>query len=256
MRPPHLLVLVPAFLLLWQCGVTCAADAWPVPRGPSREPQPYKYDPGALKAVPKDFLDDAQACILYAGTTHLVEPDGTIETVTHEVIRLNGRKAIEKVGEYRGITFDPGFEKCTLNEVKIHKPGGKAIEVEPLHAHLRDVGTDYLVYDPDKQLVISFPSLEVGDTVEVKWTVRGKNPEHGGQFFTRYWFGDTQYPIVRDELKVRVPKAMKLTYAAVNDRVDPVVTETDEHKLYHWKGENLAQLPRDEDRPSPEDLRP
>ena len=49
---------------------------------------------------------------------------------------------------------------------------------------LRNVATDFQVYDADKQLIVSFPALEVGDVIEVKWTTRGKNPEHGGQFFT------------------------------------------------------------------------
>src|SRR5438270_10611222 len=76
------------------------ADAWPVPRGPSREPVPYQYDASRWKEVPKDFLEDAPACILYSGTSHLVEANGTVETITHEVTRFNGRKGIEKLGEY------------------------------------------------------------------------------------------------------------------------------------------------------------
>ena len=61
----------------------------------------------AGQASRRTFLDDAAACILYAGTTYLVEADGTVETITHEVTRLNGRKGVEKLGEYRNITYDP-----------------------------------------------------------------------------------------------------------------------------------------------------
>ena len=56
------------------------ADDWPVPRGPSREPQPFRFEPKALQNIPKEFLDDAQACVIYSGTTHLIEPDGTEST--------------------------------------------------------------------------------------------------------------------------------------------------------------------------------
>src|SRR5262249_36229258 len=151
-----------------------------------------------------DFLDDAAACVLYAGNTHLVEGDGTIETVTHDVTRLGGRKGVEKLGEYRNIAYDPSYQKLTLNEARIHKAGG-VVDVQPRHVQLRDVATDYQVYDHEKQLIISFPSLEVGDVIEVKWTVRGRNPEHGGQFFTRYSFGDPTFPVLVDELRVRLP---------------------------------------------------
>ncbi len=88
-------------VLLWIPVATLHADEWPIARGPSREPLPYRYDPVVLKTIPKAFLDDATACILYAGTSHLVEPDGTVESVSHEITRLNSRKGIEQLGEFR-----------------------------------------------------------------------------------------------------------------------------------------------------------
>src|SRR5437870_4466078 len=69
-----------------------AAESWPVPRGSSHEPVPYRYEPKVWSQVPKEFREDAPAVILYSGTTHIIEADGTVETITHEVTRLNGRK--------------------------------------------------------------------------------------------------------------------------------------------------------------------
>src|SRR5277367_810828 len=78
-----------------------AAGDWPVPRGPSREPNPFRYDAKLWKSVPKEYLEDSAACLLYSGTTNLVEADGTVEMISHEITRLNGRKGIEKLGEFR-----------------------------------------------------------------------------------------------------------------------------------------------------------
>jgi tetratricopeptide (TPR) repeat protein len=232
-----------------------ADDDWPVPRGPSHEPSPYRYDPKTLQDVPKAFLEDAPACVLYTRTTHLVEPDGTVEATSHEITRFNGRKGIEKLGEYRSISFNPRYEKLTLNEAQVLKADGTVVPIEPRHVQLRDIGTDYQVYDDDKQLVISWPNLQVGDAYEVKWTVRGKNPEFGGEFFARYTFGDDDYPVVRDELFVRVPKGKALRYAAVNGKIDLTRTETRTGTDYHWAVIHKTPLPRDEDRPSKEELR-
>jgi tetratricopeptide (TPR) repeat protein len=231
------------------------ADEWPVPRGASREPLPYRYDAKVLKTIPKEFLDDSTACILYSGNTHLVEPDGTVEAISHEITRLNSRKGIEKLGEFRSITFDPSYEKLTLNEARIIKANGKIVPIEPKHVQLRDVATDFQVYEQDKQLVISFPNLEVGDAYEVKWTVRGKNREFDGHFFTRYTFGDDHHPVLLDEFRVRAPKNKTLKYATVNGKADPVITDVGGEKLYHWVVRNRAELPKDEDRPSKEELR-
>ncbi len=232
-----------------------AADPWPVPRGPAREPVPYRYEPQVWQKVPKEFREDASAVILYSGTTHRIEDDGTVETTTHEVTRLNGRKGIESLGEYRSISFDPNYQKLTLNEARVLKAKGAVVPIEPKHVQLRDMATDYQIYDQDKQLVISFPNLEVGDTYEVKWTVRGKNPEFGGKYFARYTFGDDTYPVVRDELHVVTSPKQIFKYAALNGAVELKVSDSPREKHYYWKVANRAELPRDEDRPSKEELR-
>ena len=82
--PRRIPLLLGVALLLGPTSRAAAAD-WPVPRGPSREPEPYRYDATAWKQVPREFLDDAPACTLYAGLNHLVEADGTVETVTHRL---------------------------------------------------------------------------------------------------------------------------------------------------------------------------
>ena len=254
-RPPFAFVFAVAFLGWSAILPARAAETWPVPRGDSHEPKPFAYDAKLWKDVSKDFLDDASACMLYAGNSYLVDADGTIETITHEITRLNGRKAIEKLGEYRSISYTPAHQKLTLNTARIHKADGRTAEIEPRHLQMRDVATDYFVFDHDKNLIISFPSLEVGDVIEVKWTVRGKNPEHGGQFFTRYTFGDPSYPVVTDEFLVRIPKDTAFKFAAVTGNAEPTISDDGDRRIYAWKKTDNRQLPQDENMPSKEELR-
>ncbi|MFO0880827.1 MAG: DUF3857 domain-containing protein [Gemmataceae bacterium] len=254
---PRLLPLACLWILLAVATPPLLADdAWPIPRGPSREPLPFRHDRLRLADLPRDFLEDNVATILYAGSSYLIDRDGTVETITHELTRLNGRKGIEKLGEYRGIAYTPSYQKLTLNEARIHKASGKIVSIEPRHVHLRDVATDYQVYDPEKQLIISFPGLEVGDILEVKWTTRGKNPEHDGQFFSRYSFGDLQYPVGFDECKVQLPRDRALAFAPINTDLRPVISEANGQRLYHWKMTHRPRLPRDENLPPREELRP
>src|SRR5258705_5277534 len=71
------------------------ADEWPVKRGPANDIDAYRYEAKAWSHVPREFLDDYSACTLYFGTSHRIEADGTVQTITHEITRLNGRQGIE-----------------------------------------------------------------------------------------------------------------------------------------------------------------
>jgi len=255
MKPRSTVFVGLAVWVVLGAGTTAAADVWPVQRGPSREPVAYRFDPAVLKQVPRAFVEDSSACILYSGSTHLVEADGTTETIIHEVTRLNGRKGIDSLGEYRHITFDPTCQKLVLNEARIIKANGRVVPIEARHVNLRDASTDYQVYDRDKQLVISFPNLEVGDVYEVKWTTHGRNEEFFGKFFMRTTFGDDQYPTLRDEMRVRLPRNMPFTYASINGKLEPLIADTGDYRLYHWFTTNRPAPPQDSDRPSREDLR-
>src|SRR5205807_4258431 len=126
------------------------------------------------------------------------------------------------------------YQKLTLNQARVLKPNGTVVAIEPKHVQLRDLSTDYQIYDPDKQLIISFPNLQIGDVIEVKWTTRGKNPEFHGHHFTRYTFGDDRHPTMREELRVRLPKNKPLRFTSVNGSAVPAVQDDGDFRLYFW----------------------
>ncbi len=91
---------------------------------------------------------------------------------------------------------------------------------------------------------------------EAKWTVRGKNPEHGGRFFSRYTFGDDTYPVALDEFKVQLPKTMPFKFAVLGDKLDPQIANDDKTLTYTWGAKNNKRQPQDENLPSRDELRP
>ncbi|HEX4589591.1 MAG TPA: DUF3857 domain-containing protein, partial [Gemmataceae bacterium] len=232
-----------ACLALCASGVRGEGQEWPVPHSPAKAAL-CKFDPAACKKLPAGFLDDAPACVLFSGTTHHLFPDGTLESTTQELIRLNGRKGIDQLGEYKTITFCPAYETVTLHEARIHKASGGVETVAPKHVRLRDVNTDHQIYDPSKEVIISFPGLEVGDVMEVHWTTRGKHPEYQGQFFYRYTFGHDKYPVARDEWTIRLPKDRPFHFALVNGEVKQTIRDDGDERVYHFAGADLAAPPQ------------
>src|SRR5581483_11150675 len=59
----------------------------------------------------------------------------------------------------------------------------------------------------------------------------------------------------RDELHVLIPKERVLKHVSVNGEGEPKVSEGDGQRHYQWQVLNRPALPRDEDRPSKEELR-
>ncbi len=246
--------LIFAVLMLVPTRSRGEGQEWPVPRGPAKSAATVAFDPAVCKRLPAGFLDDAPACVLYSGTTHRLLADGTVETTTQELIRLNGRKGIDQLGEYKSITFCPSYETVTLHQACVHKAKGGIEPVASRHVRLRDVNTDHQIYDPSKEVVISFPGLEVGDVMEVHWTTRGKHPEYQGQFFYRYTFGHDKYPVARDEWTIRLPKERVLRQAVVNGPVPLTISEDGDERVYHFAGKDLAPPPQG-DRMPPVDER-
>ena len=111
-----------------------------------------------------------------------------------------------------------------LNEARIHKADGKVVRVLPRHVHLRDVGTDYQSYDPEKQLIITFPSLEVGDTIEVPVD-------------TTKLYGERDESLVFTDRIENVPEEYRelgMTITMENDKGEPrnfIVTRLDDKTL-------------------------
>lgn len=237
--------------------VLCSAPAfagdrdWPIERG-SAKPK-VTFAPEMSRTAPAQCIQDAAACYLFSGTDHTLESDGTLHTVTQELVRLNTRRGIDLLGEYRSITFCPSYEKVVLHLARVHKAGGAIEEITPRHIHVRDTNTDHQVYDACKQVVISFPNLAIGDVIEVFWTVSGRHPEFQDQFFYRYTFGNEKLPVVRDEWSVRLPKERALRFESINGAVPVSTADDGPWRRYSWKAQNLIppvaaerQLPAEE----------
>jgi tetratricopeptide (TPR) repeat protein len=245
---------LPAVLALF-LGTALPLPAADVPRGPSHEPVPYVYNAAAWKAVPRAFLEDGPACVLYAGANYVVEPDGTVEQIAHEVTRLNSRRGVELLGEFRSIAYDPSYQKLTLNVARVHKADGRVLDVGPQYTLLRDLNTDYQVLSRARQLVISFPELAAGDVIEVKWSLRGKDPEGHGQFYGAYNLGSDDYPMVHDELRILLPRGRTLRASVRGGKADPTGYEDEEARLYHWQVRMRPPPAADTNAPSKEEQR-
>lgn len=242
-----------SFLLLL-AGAGAAPGVLPpaIERSPDAFPA---FDRSVIAKADPAWLTEPSALLVHYRTIHRLEPDGTLATTIHEVVRLNRRPALDDFGEYRRIRFDPRRQKLILHALRIHKPDGTTVDSEDRHLQLRDGGTDFQVYGQDKQVVVSFPGLGVGDLLEACWTVRGRNPEYDDRFFLRHTLGDDHLPMLGDELQVIAPAAMPFHCQVLNGTATFDARREGDTIRRTWRIGPRPPLVREEDGPSRETLR-
>jgi hypothetical protein len=229
-------------------GATGESAQWPVPRGPSREPDPVVYNAELLAKVPEELLTEHEACYLVGRDVHEVLPDGKVRITHHFIARVNARSALESLGDWP-LWFDASCEQATLNEARIHKPDGRTIEVAPEDVHLRDENTDYFQFDEFKNIIVSFSQLAVGDVVEVKYTRVLTDPQFTNQYFSSFLFFHEEFPIHLSELVVCLPSEKTLQHKTWGADVAPQIAARDGVRTYRWRLENVAPLPLEDDLP-------
>ena len=215
---------------------------WVLKREPSPAWAPLPEKPQDASKVPPEWLEEHGAVYLHNSTRLLLSPDGTTTTSSTQIIRLLGRKAIAALGDHRDIVFDPSFEKCALHHAFVVGTDGKRRELESRHCQLRDVVTDFAVYQNDKQAILSFPGLQVGDTVVVQWTTVGKNPEYKGHSFGRFTLGMVGFPTLEEVISLGVPAGRKFRARLKGLALEPSRNTRDSIDWIEWKAIQLSPL--------------
>jgi hypothetical protein len=245
MRP----ILAGSLLLLTLTPPSPAAD-WPVPRGPSREPAPCRYDPAQWEAVPRSMKEDISYCFLYEGISYRLEEDGTIEVTTHRLVRCNDAHAVATFGA-QSLPYDSAYQTLTLNEARLHKPDGRVAPLPPENVEVRAIDPVTDPFAAGKQVLLLYPQLGVGDCVESKWTTRGKPLHSAGQLCDQLTLFFPSVAVVRVDYKVLLPKGRDLHSVVVGGQeLAPEVSRDDAGVLYRWrttdervaKGENPAKM--------------
>jgi len=131
-----------------------------------------------------------------------VFPTGVTMTLTHEIVRVDSKDAIDSFGE---ITVPPGAEILTL---RTHKRDGSTREPEEI------AGKE----------AISAPDLQIGDFVE--WELLETHPPATafapGFLADRFYFQSFDAPIARSELTLILPRGMALQLDARAGAPSPV----------------------------------
>ncbi len=172
-----------------------------------------------------------------------VAPDGTKTVTDHSEIEIKNESAISQMGQ-RPYLFNASLDTLEVVEAYNRKPDGRKIEVDraAIFEQLVPGSPTAPMYSDQKQKVIVFPDVEVGDVLvtTVKMVDR---PYLQGMFSLTHTFERT-FAVKEVRVHLVVPKAM------------PVLTETHDLRfakheegdktIYDWTYANPRPLAEDD----------
>lgn len=141
------------------------------------------------------------------------------------------------------IPYSSSRESVTLDYVRVRKPDGRVVETPADDAQELPLPVTQAapMYSDLRSKQLPVRSLSVGDTLEYKVSVKEQNADAPGAFWRAIDFTDG-LPVRQETLELHIPRSMALTVKC--KRVQPVVSEEGDERVYRWSYETVSQYPK------------
>lgn len=227
--------LRPAWMLLGLAALTLRADAdW--------------------KALAQRF-PQAMMVVEDSRDTYDVAPDGKFVATGHYRATVLQEPGIAHVAKYGDSYYDK-YDQVTVKRAVIIGPDGKATPVGPDHIKDLPMPANGPFYLQNVRLVlITFPQLQVGSTVEVDTETRRSAPPMDHTFSLLEPL-QTGHPVLRQSLSVTLPASMPLNWRIYRGSVQHTRSGADGRITYQWEVGEQPQLVPEPSMPPAQEVSP
>ena len=194
----------------------------------------------------------AMAVVEDSAETFDVQADGKYVSTTHYRATILQEPGIGPLSKYGDSYYDK-YDQVLVKRAVVTGPDGKVTPVDP--DNIKDIpmpahGPFYL--QNVRLVLISFPQLQVGSTVEVDTEVRRNSPPMDHSFSLLESLQGEQ-PVLRQSVAVTLPAAMPLAWKVYRGQAAFTRTERDGKVTYQWQvGEQPQIIPEPSMPPAPE----
>jgi transglutaminase-like putative cysteine protease len=194
----------------------------------------------------------AMAVVEDSAETFDVQADGKYVSTTHYRATILQEPGIGPLSKYGDSYYDK-YDQVLVKRAVVTGPDGKMTPVDP--DNIKDIpmpahGPFYL--QNVRLVLISFPQLQVGSTVEVDTEVRRNSPPMDHSFSLLESLQGEQ-PVLRQSVAVTLPAAMPLAWKVYRGQAAFTRTERDGKVTYQWQVPEQPQIiPEPSMPPAPE----
>jgi hypothetical protein len=208
-------------------------------------------DPAAVAAAMKLPADAARypqagAVVLLDETVVTLDARGRTTTEGHLLIKVLQDRAMRQLSDQK-IPFRGDTERCDVLVAATHLPGGavQAPEANGIMEVSDPEAAAAPFYSNARLKVISFPGVQPGAVMELKYRVRplaGVKPAEGIEPFMGEGLLAGYEPVLRKSLTLKVPGRAGLKYEMFNGAPAPSVRSTGNTVEYTWTVSDQPQL--------------
>ncbi|MGH7663591.1 MAG: DUF3857 domain-containing transglutaminase family protein [Gemmatimonadaceae bacterium] len=194
----------------------------------------------ALAVDSADYPDEATIVLLDDGVVRY-EADGTGTQTFRQVVQILKEDAVDGFEEH-SFSWAPGHQNLTVNWIRVVKPDGEVISVEPSQLQDSDIPATMgnPVYSDRKVRRASLTGVAVGTIVDFSYTTEELKPFLSGDFF-QPWAITMGIPARRSRLIVDVPVTLEPRILERNLDFERKETVSDGRRVYVWAANDVAK---------------
>ena len=187
----------------------------------------------APAASAPDYSKEASV-IEQSRTSFKFENDGSGDEIQYARIRIQSPQALQAWGQLI-FTYSAASDKVSVEFVRIHKPDGHVVTAGPdavqdLNSPVERIAP---MYTDIRQIHVTVPDLNVGDTLEYQIHTTTVRPLVPGQFFTQ-WNALKQVITLDETFQVDTPASRELHVATLNGIAAPDIKNQGDRRIYTW----------------------
>ncbi len=205
---------------------------------------PYAHDVYQLIDDCEQLDEDTNAEYLLDQQIVRLKADGTTTAVTHKVIRIIKREAIEDFG-YGFFSYVPGEQEYDVRHMRVIREDGTELEATQFGEYSAS-SADSRLYHDEMTRYAPLPGLEEGCVIDIEYQLDdvGENV-FDGHFSQNFLFGNYQ-PTHNAEFVLITPAGYDLYYHGMSGVPEPEITHEGSETVYRW---TMTAVPRIEKEP-------
>ncbi|MGA2079011.1 MAG: DUF3857 and transglutaminase domain-containing protein [Holophaga sp.] len=197
----------------------------------------------------------AMAVVEDSRETFDVTADGKYLSTTHYRATILQEAGIEQLAKY-GDSYYEKYDQMKVKRAVIISPDGKVTPVGPDGIKDLPMPAEGPFYLQNVRLVlVSFPQLQVGSTVEVDMDIRRSAPPMDNTFSLLETLQGGN-PVLRQEIQVTLPASMPLAWKVYRGSARFDRQERDGRFIYRWEVGEQPQLVPEPSMPPPQEVCP